>query len=184
MAHLKETKLSGEVLYDGKIVRLERDKVLLEDGTEALREVVRHPGGVCVLALTDQDEVLIVRQFRYPYQEITIEVPAGKIEYGEDPEECGRRELVEECGCTSDSFTYLGLLYPTTAYNTEIIRIYLATGLHFGAQQLDEEEFLDVERIPFDKLLEMVLNDEVHDSKTQIAVLRYAALRNKQKGTA
>jgi ADP-ribose pyrophosphatase len=178
--HLKETKLSGEVLYDGKIVRLERDKVLLEDGTEALREVVRHPGGVCVLALTDQDEVLIVRQFRYPYQEITIEVPAGKIEYGEDPEECGKRELVEECGCTSDSFTYLGLLYPTTAYNTEIIRIYLATGLHFGKQQLDAEEFLDVERIPFDKLLEMVLNDEVHDSKTQIAVLRYAALRNKK----
>ena len=183
MAHLKETKLSGEVLYDGRIVRLERDKVLLEDGTEALREVVRHPGGVCVLALTDKDEALIVRQFRYPYQEVTIEVPAGKIEYGEDPAECGKRELLEECGCTPDSFTYLGLLYPTTAYNTEIIRIYLATGLHFGKQQLDEEEFLDVERIPFDKLLEMVLRDEIHDSKTQIAVLRYAALRAKNKGT-
>lgn len=183
MAHLKETRLSSECIYDGKIVRLERDTVRLEDGTEALREVVRHPGGVCVLALTDKDEVLIVRQFRYPYQEITIEVPAGKIEYGEDPAECGRRELLEECGCTPDSFTYLGLLYPTTAYNTEIIRIYLAQGLHFGSQQLDEEEFLDVERIPFDKLLEMVLNDEVHDSKTQIAVLRYAAMRAKKSGT-
>ncbi len=180
MAHLKETKLSGELIYDGKIVRLERDTVRLEDGTEALREVVRHPGGVCVLALTEQDEVLIVRQFRYPYQEITIEVPAGKIEYGEDPAECGRRELLEECGCTPDCFEYLGLLYPTTAYNTEIIRIYLAKGLHFGAQKLDDEEFLDVERIPFDKLLDMVLNDEVHDSKTQIAVLRYAALRAKK----
>lgn len=180
MAHLKETKLSGECLYDGKVVRLERDTVRLEDGTEAIREVVRHPGGVCVLALTDQDEVLIVRQFRYPYQEITIEVPAGKIEYGEDPAECGKRELLEECGCVADSFTYLGLLYPTTAYNTEIIRIYLATGLHFGEQQLDEEEFLDVERIPFYKLLDMVLQDEVHDSKTQIAVLRYAALRAKK----
>ena len=180
MAHLKETKLSGELIYDGKIVRLERDTVRLEDGTEALREVVHHPGGVCVLALTEQDEVLIVRQFRYPYQEITIEVPAGKIEYGEDPAECGRRELLEECGCTPDCFEYLGLLYPTTAYNTEIIRIYLAKGLHFGAQKLDDEEFLDVERIPFDKLLDMVLNDEVHDSKTQIAVLRYAALRAKK----
>ena len=180
MAHLKETKLSGECLYDGRIVRLERDTVRLEDGTEAIREVVRHPGGVCVLALTDQDEVLIVRQFRYPYQEITIEVPAGKIEYGEDPAECGKRELLEECGCTADSFEYLGLLYPTTAYNTEIIRIYLAQGLHFGAQKLDEGEFLDIERIPFDQLLDMVLRDEVHDSKTQIAVLRYAAMRAKK----
>ena len=180
MAHLKETKLTSECLYDGRIVRLERDTVRLEDGTEAIREVVRHPGGVCVLALTEQDEVLIVRQFRYPYQEITIEVPAGKIEYGEDPAECGRRELLEECGCTADSFSYLGLLYPTTAYNTEIIRIYLAQGLHFGVQQLDEGEFLEIERIPFNDLLDMVLRDEVHDSKTQIAVLRYAAMRAKK----
>ena len=180
MAHLKETKLTSECIYDGRIVRLERDTVRMEDGTEAIREVVRHPGGVCVLALTEQNEALIVRQFRYPYQEVTIEVPAGKIEYGEDPAECGKRELLEECGCTADSFTYLGLLYPTTAYNTEIIRIYLAKGLHFGAQQLDEGEFLDIERIPFDKLLEMVLSDEIHDSKTQIAVLRYAAMQAKK----
>lgn len=180
MAHLNETTLDSEVLYDGRIVRLERDSVRLEDGTDAVREVVRHPGGVCVLALTDQEEALIVRQFRYPYKEVTIEVPAGKLEYGEDPETCGRRELLEECGCTPDSFTYLGRLYPTPAYNTEIIRIYLATGLHFGAQKLDEEEFLDVERIPFDRLLDMVLNDEVADSKTQIAVLKYAAMRAKK----
>ena len=179
MAHLKETKLSSERIYDGKIIRVDRDTVQLEDGTEALREVVRHPGGVCILALTDKEEALIVRQFRYPYQEVTVELPAGKIEYGEDPEVCGKRELLEECGCTADSFTYLGLLYPTTAYNTEIIRIYLAKGLHFGTQQLDQDEFLDVERIPFDELLEKVLRDEIHDSKTQIGVLRYAALRRK-----
>lgn len=184
MAHLNETTLDSELLYDGKIVRLERDSVQLEDGTQAVREVVRHPGGVCVLALTPEEEVLIVRQFRYPYKEVTIEVPAGKLEYGEDPETCGRRELLEECGCTPDSFTYLGRLYPTPAYNTEIIRIYLATGLHFGAQKLDAEEFLDVERIPFDTLLEMVLRDEVADSKTQIAVLKYAAMCAKKQGTA
>ena len=180
MAHLKETKLNGECIYDGKIIRVERDKVLLEDGTEAFREVVRHPGGVCVLALTDEDEVLVVRQFRYPYGEITVELPAGKLEYGEDPEACGRRELLEECGCTPEQFTYLGMLYPTTAYNTEVIRFYLAQGLHFGAQKLDAEEFLDVERIPFTKLLQMVMQDDVHDAKTQIAVLRYAMLRSGQ----
>ena len=180
MAHLNETTLGSELLFEGKIVRLERDTVRLEDGSEATREVVRHPGGVCVLALTENDELLTVRQFRYPYKEVTVEIPAGKLEYGENPEECGKRELLEECGCTSDSLTYLGKLYPTPAYNTEIIRIFLATGLHFGAQKLDEEEFLDVERVPFDAFLERVLNDEIPDSKTQIAVLKYAAMRSKK----
>ncbi len=180
MAHLHETQLSSELLYDGKIIRVERDIVQLEDGSEATREVVRHPGGVCVLALTDQEEALIVRQFRYPYREVTVEIPAGKLEYGEDPETCGKRELLEECGCTADSFTYLGKLYPTPAYNTEIIRFYLATGLHFGQQALDEQEFLDVERIPFEELLDAVLRDEIPDAKTQTAILKYAAMRAKK----
>lgn len=178
MAHLNETTLGSELIYDGKIIRVEKDAVLLEDGTQAVREVVRHPGGVCVLALTEKEEVLFVRQFRYPYKEVTLEIPAGKLEYGENPEECGRRELLEECGCTPDSFTLLGKLYPTPAYNTEIIRIFLAKGLHFGAQSLDRDEFLDVERIPFEEALEMVLRDEIPDSKTQIAILKYAALRS------
>ncbi len=181
MAHLYEKTLDSTVLYDGKVIRVEKDNVLLEDGTQAIREVVRHPGGVCVLALTDKEELLVVRQFRYPYREVTIELPAGKLEYGEDPETCGRRELLEECGCTPERFTYLGKLYPTTAYNTEIIRIFLAEGLHFGERSLDDEEFLDVERIPFDRALEMVLNDEIPDSKTQIAILKYAAI--KKQGT-
>ena len=96
MAHLNETTLGSELLFEGKIVRLERDTVRLEDGSEATREVVRHPGGVCVLALTENDELLTVRQFRYPYKEVTLEIPAGKLEYGENPEECGKRELLEE----------------------------------------------------------------------------------------
>ncbi len=185
MQHLQEKMLDRTVLYDGKILRLEKDTVLLEDGSQAVREVVRHPGGVCVLALTDQEKVLFVRQLRYPYQEITWEIPAGKLEYGEDPETCGKRELLEECGCTSDSFTYLGKVYPTPAYDAEIIRIFLAEGLHYGSQSLDSDEFLDVERIPFAEAVEMVLRDEVPDSKTQVAILKYAALkRKKEKGTA
>lgn len=180
MAHLNETTLDSRLIYEGRIIRVERDTVRLEDNSEATREVVRHPGGVCVLALTPENEALIVRQFRYPYKEVTAELPAGKLEYGEDPEACGKRELLEECGCTADSFTYLGKLYPTPAYNTEIIRFYLAKGLHFGAQKLDAEEFLDFERVPFDRLVEMILNDEIPDSKTQTAVLRYVAMQAKK----
>ena len=180
MAHLDETRIGGTVLYDGRIIRVERDEVRLEDGTETIREVVRHPGGVCVLALTDRDELLFVRQFRYPYGEVTLEIPAGKLEYGEDPETCGKRELLEECGCTSAQFTYIGHLYPTPAYNTEIIRIFLAEGLQYSRQDLDEGEFLDVERIPFTRALEMVMADEIPDAKTQVAILKLAAMRGKK----
>ena len=178
MAHLSEKKLDGKLIYDGKILHVELDTVELENGAQAAREVVRHPGGVCVLAVTEQEEILLVRQFRYPYQEVTVEVPAGKLEYGEDPEEGGRRELLEECGCTPDSFTYLGKDYPSPGYTNEIIRIYLAKGLHFTKQSLDDDEFLDVERVPFAEALRRVLNDEIPDSKTQIAILKYAALKS------
>ena len=177
-SHLNETKLEGEQIFNGKIVHVERDTVQLEDGSQAFREVVRHSGGVCILALTEKEEILFVRQFRYPHQTITLEIPAGKLEYGENPEECGKRELLEECGCTAEEFTYFGKLFPTPAYCSEVIRIYLAKGLHYGDQSLDSDEFLDVEKIPFKKALEMVLSDAIPDSKTQIAVLKYAALKN------
>ena len=180
MAHLKETRVSSEAVYEGRIIRVERDEALLENGTKAVREVVRHPGGVCVLALTEQDEVLFVRQFRYPHEQVTTELPAGKLEYGEDPETCGKRELLEECGCTADSFTYLGKIFPTPAYDSEVLRMYLARGLHFGAQSLDEDEFLDVERIPLEKALTMALEDAFPDAKTQAALLRYAVMQQKE----
>lgn len=182
MKHLYETTIDSTVLYDGKILRVEKDNVQLEDGTKTIREVVRHPGGVCVLALTDQNEVLLVRQFRYPHLAVTVEIPAGKLEYGENPEECGRRELLEECGCTADTFDYLGKLYPTPAYDSEVIRVYLAKGLHYNAQKLDAGEFLDVERMPFEEVLRHVMEDEYPDAKTQFAVLKYFALTQK-KGT-
>ncbi|HAJ98099.1 MAG TPA: ADP-ribose pyrophosphatase [Ruminococcus sp.] len=180
MAHLNEIKLDGEVVFQGKILRVERDRVKLEDDTEAFREVVRHSGGVCVLAVTEQDEILFVKQFRYPHAQVTMEIPAGKLEYGENPEECGKRELLEECGCTAEKFAYMGKLFPTPAYDSEVIRIYLAEGLHFGNQSLDEDEFLDVEKIPFERAVEMVLHDEIPDSKSQIAILKYAVIRQNQ----
>ncbi len=182
MAHLDEQTLDSQVIYDGKIIRVEKDRVLLENGTEAAREVVRHPGGVCVLAITDAEEVLFVKQFRYPHKTVTMEIPAGKLEYGEDPETCGRRELLEECGCTARSFTYLGKLFPTPAYDSEVIHMYLAKGLEYSAQSLDEDEFLDVERIPLSEAMQTILADDCPDAKTQIAILKYFAMMQK-KGT-
>lgn len=176
MAHLNETQLDSTVLFDGKIIRVEKDTVLLEDGTQAFREVVRHPGGVCVLALTDKDEVLFVRQYRYPHAAVTLEIPAGKLEYGEDPETCGKRELLEECGCTAQSFSYLGKLFPTPAYDAEVIYMYLARGLQYADQHLDEGEFLDVERIPLADAVTMIMEDTIPDAKTQLAIMKFYAM--------
>lgn len=170
--HLAEKTLEVEKIYDGKILELTREKALLENGETAYREVVHHSGGVCVAALTDKNEVLMVRQFRYPFKEVLLEVPAGKREKGEEPIECGIRELKEECGAQAEEFIPLGRLYPTVAYDTEIIYMFLARGLSFGEQDLDDDEFLEVERIPLDEACEMVMRDEIPDSKTQIALLK------------
>lgn len=177
--HLEEKTLSSEQKFNGKVVKLFVDKVELENGDTATREVIKHPGGVCILPLDEDDNVLMVRQFRYPPHKVLLEIPAGKMEYGEDHRECGLRELREETGCTCDEFTYLGNLIPTPAYDNEVIHMYLARGLHSGDQDLDDDEFLDVERIPFAKAVEMVMNNEIADAKTQLALLKTKQLLGK-----
>ncbi len=172
MEHLYEKKLSSELIYDGKILKLTRDTALLENGETAYREVVHHSGGVCVLPLDNENNVLFVKQFRYPFATVLLEIPAGKREAGEDPLECGIRELKEEVGATADEVISLGKLYPTVAYDTEIIYMYLARGLKFGERHLDDDEFVDVVKIPLSEAYEMVMRDEIPDSKTQIAILK------------
>ena len=135
---LRVEKVSSRTAFRGHLLRLSCDEVALPNGERAVWEIVRHRGAVCVVPVTGNGDVLLVRQFRYPYGEVTLEIPAGKLEYGEDPETCGKRELLEECGCTSARFEYVGHLYPTPAYNTEIIRIFLAEGLQYSRQDLDE----------------------------------------------
>ncbi len=174
--HLFEEKIGREQIYKGKILDVTRDTVTLENGETAYREVIHHSGGVCVLPLDDNGDVLFVKQFRYPFNDVLLEIPAGKREYSEDPLTCGIRELKEEVGATADEVTYLGKLYPTVAYDTEVIYMYMAKGLHFGERHLDEDEFVDVVRIPFDKAVTMAINDEIPDSKTQLAILKAYAL--------
>lgn len=170
--HLDEKTLSSEQKFDGKIVKLFVDKAELENGEIVTREMIKHPGGVCIVPLDENNNVLMVRQFRYPPHKVLLEIPAGKLEFNENHRECGLRELKEETGCTCDEFTYLGNLIPTPAYDNEVIHMYLARGLHGGEQDLDDDEFLDVEKIPLEKAVEMVMNNEIEDAKTQIALLK------------
>ena len=182
--HLQEKTTASEKTYQGKIFFVTKDMAQLENNQLVQRDVVHHSGGVCVVPLTKENHVLMVRQFRYPMQQITLEIPAGKLEPGEDAAECGLRELKEETGRTCSTYNSLGTLYPTPAYDTEIIHMYLAQDLSVpGTQSLDKDEFLDVVQIPLKKAVQMVMAGEIPDAKTQTALLKtYFLLEQTQKG--
>ncbi len=173
---LYEKTQNQKYIFNGKIINLRVDEATMPNGNECVREVVEHPGGVSVAALTDKKEVLFVRQFRYPMSEVVLELPAGKLEKGEDPFEAGKRELEEETGARASKYYDLGKTYPTPAYCEEIIYLYAATGLEFSKQNLDDDEFLSVEKIPLEKAVEMVMNNEIYDLKTQAAILKLKLL--------
>ena len=173
---LFEKTISKDYKYNGRIINLRVDDVELENGKTTIREVVEHNGGVCVAALDENGCLLMVKQFRYPYGEVLLEIPAGKLEKGENPEQCGKRELEEETGYIPEKLTDLGKLYPTPAYLTEIIHMYYAENLAKTAQNLDEDEFLSVEHVPFSDAVQMVLNGEIRDAKTQVAILKLKEL--------
>lgn len=178
---LYEKTLETKEIFNGHIIRVTVDKVELENGSISNREVVKHPGGVCVAALTENDELLFVKQFRYPYKEILLELPAGKLEKGQNPLENGKRELLEETGAVGREYITLGKLYPSPGYCGEIIHMYFCKVDHYEQQNLDEGEFLNIEKIPLSRAVEMVLNNEIPDSKTQTAILKTAMLINRFK---
>lgn len=174
--HLQEKTLSSKVMYEGVIFTITADTAELENGSTARRDVLHHSGGVCVIPVTEDNQIFLVNQFRYPFGTVTTEVPAGKLNKGEDHSQCGKRELLEETGYSCSEYIYLGEMYPTPAYNSEITHIYLAKGLEFSSQNLDPDEFLDVVKMPLSKAVELVMDGTFKDGKTQIAILKAARL--------
>lgn len=167
---LKETTVRKNYIFEGKIIKVRKDDAVLPDGKPCTREVVEHNGGACVLCVKE-GKVALVRQFRYAYGEELLEIPAGKLEKGEDPALAARRELEEETGLVAQSLERLYTIYPTPGYCNEKIYIYEAIGVKEGTRHLDEDEFLDVEFVPIEDAYRMVDAGEIRDAKTIIALL-------------
>ena len=167
-----EQRIDRDDKYHGIIVDVHLDNVRLSDGRTARREVVEHPGGVTILPVDEAGNCYMVRQFRYPAGHMMLEAPAGKLEYGEDHRECAVRELSEETGFTADELIYLGGFYTSPGFSSELLHVYLALGLHAGESHLDEGEFLNVEKHSLQALEQMIMNNEIEDAKTIIAVLK------------
>ncbi len=174
---LNETFLRRKEIYRGRIIDLHVDTVRLPNGKESTREVADHPGGVAVVAIDENDNVLTVRQYRYVFSRVLEEIPAGKLERGEDPYGAALRELKEETGAVPSRMTSLGRLLVSPGCYSEVLHLYLAEGLSFGAQHPDEDEFLEVCRTPFSELLARVLRGELDDAKTVCGILKAYALR-------
>ena len=178
---MEEKQTSSTAIFDGKVLHVRLDGITLPDGSAATREYCHHNGAVCVIPVTDEGEIVCVRQYRYPFHEALLEIPAGKLDTpDEDPTEAALRELREETGAICKKLTYMGLYYPSPAILDEKIYMYLAEGLTFGETDFDEDEFLEIVRIPVDELSAAILEGKIRDGKTQAAVLRAAIMLNKK----
>ncbi len=174
--NLTETTVNKNFVYKGRIINVRCDDAMLPNGKPCTREVVEHNGGVCIAPITDENELIFVRQFRYPYMEEILELPAGKLEKGEDPFEAGKRELEEETGRVAEEYFDFGKFYPSPGYCGEIIHLYAARGLKTTEMHPDEDEFLEVIKIPIAKAVDMVMSGELRDGKTQALVMRTAEM--------
>ena len=177
--NMEEKKISGELIFDGKIIRVEKDEVLCPNGSKSFREVVRHNGGAAILCVTDNDEVLLIKQFRYAYNDVIYEIPAGKLEKGEDPYDAAMRELEEETGYKAKKLEHLCDIYPTCGYSSEIIYLYLAKDCVKTETKFDEDELIISEYVPLAKVKEMILNNTLKDGKAICAISAYLLKYNK-----
>ena len=170
--------VSSQTIFEGRIIRVTLDQARLPDGTLAAREVVYHPGGVAVLALDSDNTVYLVKQFRYPLQELLLELPAGKLDHGSDEDALlgAQRELSEETGLEAAKWTYLGYTLASPGFCTEALHMYLAQDLTRKGQHLDEDEFLDVVTMPFDQLAGQVMDGTITDGKTVSTTLKVKVL--------
>lgn len=171
--NLNEVQTGSQEIFDGVVVHLYKDTVQLPNGKPAIREVIRHVGAVAVVPVTDDGKVIVERQFRYPLNDVITEIPAGKLDsFTEDRLSAAQRELREETGYTADNWQELGDFHPTPAYCDEKITLYLATGLHLGERELDEDEFLNVVTVPMEELVADIMAGRITDGKTQTAILK------------
>lgn len=175
---LTERMVESQTIFEGKIIKVTLDQARLPNGDLAAREVVYHPGGVAVLALDEDDTVYLVRQFRYPIQELLLELPAGKLDHGSEEDALlgAQRELSEETGLEAAEWTYLGYTLASPGFCTEALHMYLARGLTRKGQHLDEDEFLDVVTMPFEQLVEQVMDGAITDGKTVSTTLKVKVL--------
>ena len=176
-ARLAEKQLTSEDIFNGIILHVKRDTVELSNGNSTIREVIRHIGAVCVIPVTENNEVIVERQYRYPLDRVILEIPAGKLDApDEDRLSAIKRELMEETGYTADEWTEIGDFHPAPAYSDEYITMYLARGLHKGERHLDDDEFLDVYTVPLKDLVDEVMAGRISDAKTQVAILKAARI--------
>ena len=176
-SRLAEKTASSEDIFDGVILHVKRDTVTLSNESTAVREVIRHIGAVCVIPVTENNEVIMERQYRYPLDKVIWEIPAGKLDTpDEDRLSAIQRELREETGFTADEWTEIGDFHPAPAYCDEYITMYMARGLHKGEQDLDADEFLDVYAVPLADLVRDVMEGRISDAKTQVCVLKAARI--------
>ena len=174
--NLTEKQLDSTEIFNGKLLRVFKDSVLLPNGEESTREYIKHIGAVAVVAMDNEGRIAVEHQFRYPFAEELMEIPAGKLDSeDEDPLEAAKRELREETGITASEFEYMGPFYPTCAYSNEVIHLYFAWNLSFGERSLDEDESINVEMIDLNKMVQLIFDGKIPDGKTQAAVLQVVA---------
>ncbi len=173
----EEKTVSSEKVFEGRIIKVKVDKVEMPDGSTSTRELVEHPGGVGIVAVTDNDEIILVKQYRKPLDKVIYEIPAGKLDPGEHHRTCGIRELEEETGLSAKVFDYMGFIYPSPGFTDEVTHVYLAKELTQGETHPDDDEFLDVEKVPFERALKMVIDGEINDAKSVFGILKYNMMR-------
>ncbi|HHU55437.1 MAG TPA: NUDIX hydrolase [Acholeplasmataceae bacterium] len=169
---MKEKQIKSEYVFEGKIIKVRRDIVTLPNNKEGVREVVEHSGSCAILAI-DGDEIIFVRQFRYPYGEELLEVPAGKIDKNEKPIEAAIRELREETGAVCENIFSLGKIYPSPGFCNEVIFLFYTNKFTIGESSLDKDEFIKIKKIKFDDALQMILEGKIVDAKTICAIYKY-----------
>lgn len=172
MKRFTEKTLTSKQIYDGKVFEILRDEVELSNGHKSIREVARHPGGVVIVAQKDENTILMVKQFRYPLKAVSLELPAGKLEYGENPDIAAKRELEEETGYVAKNWKSLGFIYTTPGFCDEKLYLYFATDLKFIKQNPDEGEIIEYFEYNLDEVFDMIKNGEINDSKTICALTR------------